>query len=91
MERTKPINQNFKQKKPSLLVHHVLLKVLRPKTNCPSFPTETKYKEITTLKLLLIYAFFSGGSYVTEKLKQLVNHGAEKSKRNKTSTGKPVI
>jgi len=36
-----------------------LLKIVGPKTVCPSFPTETKYKEITTLKLLLIYAFFA--------------------------------
>ena len=67
MERTKPINQNFKTKETISSCPPRLLKVLKPKTDCPSFPTETKYKEITTLKLLLIYAFSGGESYVKEQ------------------------
>jgi len=59
MERTKPINQNKQQKKPPFLVHRVFTENTWAKTICPSFPTKTKYKEITTLKLLLIYAFFA--------------------------------
>ena len=69
MERTKPINQNFKIQETISSCPPCLLKVLRPKTDCPSFPTEAKYKEITTLELLLIYAFFGGESYVKEKTK----------------------
>jgi len=42
MERTKPINQNFKTKETISSCPPRLLKVLLPKTNRPSFPTETK-------------------------------------------------
>jgi len=33
--------------------------ILKPETIWLSFLSETKYKEITTLKLLLIYVFFA--------------------------------
>jgi len=88
MERTKPIIQNSKTKEIISSCPPRLLKVLGPKTNCPSFPTETKYKEITTLKLLLICAFLGGGSYVREKIKQQVSHGAEKIQRKQNLRGK---
>jgi len=68
-----------------------LLNVLGPKTICPSFPAESKYKEITTLKLLLISAFFNGVSYVKEKNKQLINQKTENPRKTKASAGKPVI
>ena len=43
MERTKPINQNFKTKETISSCPPRLLKVLKPKTGRPSCPTETKY------------------------------------------------
>jgi len=58
MEKTKAINQN-KQQKIHLVIPLRQLKVPRPKTLCLSFLTETKYKQITTLKLLLIHTFFA--------------------------------
>jgi len=69
MERTKPINQNKNTKETISSLPPRLLKVLGPKTVCPSFPTESKYKKITTLKLLLISASFGGVGYVKEKIK----------------------
>jgi len=42
MERTKPINQNKKTKETISSRPPRLLKVLGPKTLCPSFPTESK-------------------------------------------------
>jgi len=42
MERTKPINQNFKTIETISSYPPRLLKVLRPKTKCPSFPAEAK-------------------------------------------------
>ena len=54
MERTKPINQNLKTKETISSYPPRLLKVPRPKPLARRSPTETKYKEITTLKLLLI-------------------------------------
>jgi len=67
-----------------------LLKVLGPKTVCPSFPTESKYKEITTLKLLLVSASFGGVGYVKGKIKQLINLKTKDPKK-KTFAEKPVI
>jgi len=57
MERTKPINQKLKQKKLSFPVLQRLLKVPRPKPFAYRLLRKQKYKEITTLKLLLIYVF----------------------------------
>jgi len=59
MERTKPMNYSKQQKKPSLLVLRVLLKLLRPKPFARRSLKEGKYKKISTLKLLLIYRFFA--------------------------------
>ena len=58
MEKTKPINQNQQQKEPLSAVPPRRVKVLRPKPLAYRSESETKYKEITTLNLLLIYPFF---------------------------------
>ena len=54
MEETKPINQNKEQKKPEIVIAPRRPKVLRPKPLAYHSESETKYTEITTLKLLLI-------------------------------------
>jgi len=67
MEKTKPINQNKQQKKPLSAIPPRRLKVLRPKPLAYRSSSETKYKEITTLKLLLIYEFFARKDIRREK------------------------
>jgi len=59
IEITKPINQSKQQKNPLYAVSPPRPKALRPKPLSYRSESETKYKEITTLKLLLIYAFLA--------------------------------
>jgi len=80
MERTKPINQNKQQKKPLTAIPPRRLKVLKPKPLAYRSESETKYKEITTLKLLLIYAFFARKDIRREN--KTTNHHDEGNNQN---------
>jgi len=81
MERTKPINQHQEQKKPFLLSPPRSLKISRPKPFARCSLRKRKNKENTTLKLLLIYAFFCKGRYRKERLKHPINHASRKPKQ----------
>jgi len=72
MERTKPINQNKQQKKPSSW-STAFTESTWAKTVCPSFPMKTKYKEITTLNYFSFRGFLQGKIY-KGRLKHPVNH-----------------
>ena len=59
MERTKPINQKQTTKETKFPVHHAFTESTGAETICPSSPMGAKYKEITTLELLLALTFFA--------------------------------
>jgi len=80
MEKTKPINQNKQQKEPLCAVPPRRLKAFRPKPLAYCCKSETKYKEITMLKLLVIYVFFTRKDICREN--KTTNHLHEGNKQN---------
>ena len=59
MERTKPINQKQTTKETKFPVHRAFTESTWAETICPSSPMGAKYKEFTTLELLLALTFFA--------------------------------